>query len=186
MYRPTNASAPVIRVLFKITALPSPDPALPALQEVTAAEAITEIRRVSGLTWDQIGEIFEVDRRTAQFWASGRPLRPIHQELVMKAYTILRRSDCGNPDSTRAFLLDASSGPSLKDLLTAQDWVHAEARVHGRVALPRPEGPPRLSPREREVRRPLPVAEMMGASDLPLQHPGLETARIRQARKRVQ
>src|SRR4030065_864926 len=38
------------------------------------ANAIAEIRRLTGLTWGQIAEIFDVSRRTIHFWASGKPL----------------------------------------------------------------------------------------------------------------
>ena len=37
-------------------------------------KAVMELRRRSGLTWDQLGQIFGVTRRTMHFWASGQPL----------------------------------------------------------------------------------------------------------------
>lgn len=133
-----------------------------------SVEAITEIRRTSGLTWDQIGELFEVDRRTVQFWASGRPLRRANQERLLRAYEILRRADCGDPSITRAFLLDISRGSMLKDLISTQDWRQAEARVRDLDPRARPLEPPALSPTERKPRRPLDLATALESSDKPI------------------
>lgn len=132
------------------------------------ADAITEIRSISGLTWDQIGELFDVDRRTPQFWASGRSLRPANQERLLKAYAIIRRADCGNPEVTRAFLLDISRGMMLKDLISKEDWPAAEARVREFLPRQRPGEPPQLSATERAGRRPLDLLATLQSSDEPL------------------
>ena len=38
---------------------------------VPAGTAIGELRRLSGLTWDQLARLFNVSRRSLHFWASG-------------------------------------------------------------------------------------------------------------------
>ena len=38
---------------------------------VSPGAAIAELRRVSGLTWDQLARLVGVSRRTLHFWASG-------------------------------------------------------------------------------------------------------------------
>src|SRR6185503_7037508 len=60
---------------------PSNDPAfqqtnsgLTAEQKAPVGPAIMEIRRLSGMTWEQLANLFEVSRRTVHFWASGKAL----------------------------------------------------------------------------------------------------------------
>ena len=36
-----------------------------------ARRATSELRRISGLTWKQLGELFNVSRRNIHFWANG-------------------------------------------------------------------------------------------------------------------
>ena len=38
--------------------------------------AIGELRRLSGLTWDQLARLFNLSRRSLHFWASGKPMAP--------------------------------------------------------------------------------------------------------------
>lgn len=146
-------------------------------QVVATTDAITEIRRISGLTWEQIGELFGKDRRTVQFWASGRPLRPTHEEYLLRAHEIIRRADCGDPSATRAFILDTSRGFSLKDLLSGRDWTQAELRVQGRVPQPRPEEPRSLSASERNARRPVPLETALDRNEEPVKLASTETLR---------
>jgi hypothetical protein len=153
--------------LVHVPSIPSPtlDPEAAVRASV---DAITEIRRISGLTWGQIGELFDVDRRTAHFWASGRSLRPTNQERLLKAYAIIRLADSGDPELTRAFLLDISKGPMLKDLISKEDWATAEGRVRGFLPRQRPVEPPELSPQERIGRRPLDLQATLQSTDAPL------------------
>ncbi len=150
-----------------------PPPQSPNLVEQwvrASAEAITEIRRISGLTWDQIGEIFGVDRRTVHFWASGRPLRKTNHERLLRVYEVIRRADTGDPALTRALLLDTSQGRMLKDLLADQEWGQTDHRVAGREPLPGIQGPPPLSMVERKARRSTKFVDTLESSDEPI-HP---------------
>ena len=47
-------------------------------------QAISELRRISGLTWEQLGELFEVSRRSVHFWASGKPLNAANEQRLMR------------------------------------------------------------------------------------------------------
>lgn len=157
---------------------PALTPVLDPEQALHASvEAITEIRRISGLTWDQIGELFGVDRRTPQFWASGRSLRPANQERLVRAYQIIQHVDFGDPEVTRAFLLDISQGPMLKDLITRENWQAAEYRVRGLLPQQRPVEPPELPVTERVGRRPLDLMTTLQSSDAPLKSASKPTLR---------
>src|SRR2546428_13805112 len=45
---------------------------LTAEQKAPAGPAIMELRRLSGMTWEQLASLFEVTRRTVHFLASGK------------------------------------------------------------------------------------------------------------------
>lgn len=160
-------------------------PAPSLLAVASTAEAVCEIRRFTGLTWEQIGALFGRDPRTAQFWASGRPLRPANQERLWRVFAILLRADCGSPAATLALLLDTTPGTSLKDLMTQQRWGEAEGRVAGRTPAPRPEAPPALSSEQRRARQPIPLVDRIDANQAPLQIADSGPARPRQPRRRV-
>lgn len=58
--------------------------ALAREQEVdrSTAEALTEIKRRSGLTWGQIARLFRVSRRAVHSWAGGSAVRAEHAGRV--------------------------------------------------------------------------------------------------------
>jgi transcriptional regulator with XRE-family HTH domain len=68
------------------------------------ADAVLEIRRKSGLTWEQLASLFGVDRRSVHLWASGRPMNAAHAERLNRILAVLRRADRGTPSSTKAWL----------------------------------------------------------------------------------
>src|SRR5262245_8901698 len=53
----------------------------PAATETVGA-AVMEIRRRSGLTWEELGDLFGVSRRSVHHWASGKTVSPRHDQLV--------------------------------------------------------------------------------------------------------
>ena len=76
----------------------------------TTGHAVNEIRRLSGLTWEQLGELFAVSRRSAHFWASGKPLSAANEARLMQVLDIIRGADRGDARSTRAKLFQVSDG----------------------------------------------------------------------------
>ena len=79
------------------------------------ANAITEIRRISGLTFEQLAKVFAVTRRTLHLWVSGQRMQPAKQEHVQRTLAAIRRIDRGAPDLTLAALL--GDGAKALDLL---------------------------------------------------------------------
>ena len=158
-----------------------------ALQDRTRADsgesaptrqAISELRRISGLTWEQLGELFEVTRRSVHFWASGRPLSAANEERLMRVLDVVIYADRGNARSTRRALLNPQGGLSPFDLLVAQRFDEARSalgRGSGRTAPARTE----LSSAAKAARRPLPPESLFGAEHNPVHR---EPGRARIAR----
>jgi transcriptional regulator with XRE-family HTH domain len=144
--------------------------AAPAAQELpaaTAGEAIGEVRRLSGLTWEQLADLLGVSRRTLHFWASGKPVNAANEERLHRVLGLLQAADRGASDYNRAALLAPDAhGVRPFDLLTAGEYEAARHQLGvgaGRRLALRP-----LSEEAAAARRPLPPADLVGALQDPI------------------
>ncbi|MGE3166915.1 MAG: hypothetical protein AB7O52_18580 [Planctomycetota bacterium] len=92
-------------------------------------EAISELRRIAGLTWEQLGRLFAVSRRSVHFWASGKPLNTEHEKRLLQVLDIVRTADRGDARATRSALLEVDEGISAFDLLVDKRFTEARARL---------------------------------------------------------
>lgn len=125
-------------------------------------QAIAELRRISGLTWKQIGELFGVSRRSVHFWASGKPLNAHNEQRLMQILDVLRSADRGCARATRAALFEVRGGKTAFALLTEGRFEDAYTILGA--------GPGRLKPvltelsaAEKVAREPLPPEELVEA-----------------------
>lgn len=88
----------------------------------SSGEAVLEIRRRSGLTWEQLSELFNVSRRSIHYWANGKPLSSQHEKNVRNTLLAIRHVDNGNQRDTRNRLLSIDDGESIFDLLANQKY----------------------------------------------------------------
>ncbi len=75
--------------------------------------ALLELRRLSGLTWDQLARLFGVSRRSLHFWASGAAVSASHEEQVQRVLAVLRQVDRGTAAENRALMLQPSPDGAL-------------------------------------------------------------------------
>ncbi len=141
-------------------------------------KAISELRRISGLTWEQLGQLFEVSRRSLHFWASGKPLSCANEERLMRVLDIVREADRGSARSTRAILLAASDGLTPFSLLIAQRFEEARNRLGRGRSRPAPALAD-LSEKATAARKPLSPEELFDAKSERVHH---EPGRARAAR----
>ncbi len=129
----------------------------------STAEAIMEIRRRSGLTWQELGELFDVSRRSIHHWANGKPVSAGNDRMIRRMLAAIRHLDRSSQRDTRALLLsvDQATGVSPLDLLQAGRFDDATDRVPG-DRTPEPHRVP-LSPPARDARRPLAPTLLLGA-----------------------
>lgn len=127
-----------------------------------AGAAIGELRRLSGLTWDQLARMFCVSRRSLHFWASGKPMAPSNEEHLQRVLAVLRRIDRGAASANRTALLGVREDGSIPfDLLVIGDYERALSLLgpgDGRRV-----SPPKLSEEARAARAPRPPEELVGA-----------------------
>jgi DNA-binding transcriptional regulator YiaG len=124
--------------------------------------AIGELRRLSGLTWDQLARLFNVSRRSLHFWASGKSMTSSNEEHLQRLLGVVRKVDRGSASANRAMLLGVLEDGNLPvDLLAAGDYERVLtlfARSEGRRGLP-----PKFSEVARTVRLPQSPEELVGA-----------------------
>ena len=126
--------------------------------------AISELRRLSGLTWDQLGELFHVSRRSVHFWASGKPMNVSNEQRVAQILDAIRAVDRGDARSTRAALLEVKDGVSAFSLLIDGQFDSVRAMLGS--GSPRPTyAHTQLSATAKAARKPLPPGELIDAQN---------------------
>ena len=98
----------------------------------TSGGTLLEIRRRSGLTWEELGYLFNVSRRSVHHWASGKTVSAKHDRLIRQMLAAIRHLDRGEAARTRALLLTTDAkGIAALDLLKAGLFEEATARAEG-------------------------------------------------------
>jgi hypothetical protein len=124
--------------------------------------AIMELRRISGLTWDQLTRLFGVTRRSLHFWASGKLLNASNEERLRRVLAVIRRVDRGSGVKNRVMLLEDQKGVVPFDLLARGEY-EAFASLIGASHCPRRRKLSLLSPEEYDARKPQSPEELTGA-----------------------
>jgi DNA-binding transcriptional regulator YiaG len=134
---------------------------LPA--NVSAGSGIAELRRLSGLTWEQLARLFKVSRRALHFWASGKPMTPSNEEHLQRLLAVVRKMDRGTASANRGLLLAARENGSLPfDLLAVGSYDQALVLLTPSDAVRRtsPSGSAQTTSSARTPQRP---EELVGA-----------------------
>jgi hypothetical protein len=136
----------------------------------TTAEAVLEIRRRSGLIWEELSDLFDVSRRSVHHWASGKVVSAKHERIIRQMLAAIRHLDRGNVAGTRALLLTTDAlGISALDLLKVGNYEEALPRAEPRV-IPEQRRMP-LSKAAQDARRPPAPGLLLGADQEPADIP---------------
>jgi transcriptional regulator with XRE-family HTH domain len=133
-------------------------------------KAINELRKTSGLTWEQVAKLFNVSRRSIHFWASGQPLSSNNEEKLNRLLGVIRYIDRGSASLNRKLLLSPNADGELPlDQLISGEYDQVKENL-GRGNPPkRPQLTP-LSEEESELRRPLPPEILIDALQDSIHH----------------
>ncbi len=98
---------------------PSPTEQITNNSLVRIGKAIMEIRRLSGLTWQELSSLFNVSHQIFNQWANGKPLPAGQNYKVGRMLRIVRSVYQGSQSETRANLLKVNeeTGKSLYHLI---------------------------------------------------------------------
>lgn len=128
----------------------------------STSSAIMELRRLSGLTWEQLATLFNVARRSLHFWASGKPVNAPNEERLRRVLAVVRKADRGFASKNRAMLLEDRDGVVPFDLLARGEYetfIELVGTGPGRRELKLAP----LSLEALEARKPQPPEELVGA-----------------------
>ena len=129
----------------------------------TTAEAILELRRRSGLTWELLSELFNVSRRTVHHWANGKAPTAQREREIRETLDAVRHLDEGESRATRDRLLTVANGLSLFDLLAERRYADVLRQTAGTASTTAGRRHTALSEDEWERRRPPPPALLLDA-----------------------
>ena len=86
----------------------------------TPQAALSKLRKLSGLTWEQLARLFNVSRRSLHFWASGQPISRFNEESLHRLLNALHYINRGSANTNRHILLNpCKNGQIPFDLLVA-------------------------------------------------------------------
>ncbi len=116
--------------------------------------SLAELRRLSGLTWDQLARVFGVTRRALHFWASGKPMSPSNEEHLRKVLAVVCSIDRGSSAANSSALLSAlDAGAPGIELLARGEYARVQLLASTVSA----------SASERHARMPRRPEELVGA-----------------------
>ena len=128
-----------------------------------SGKAIMEVRRLTGFTWEQLAQLFNVTRRTLHFWASGQKLNSSNEKQLCLLLDTIRYINRGSASLNRNLLLEPIDNEKRPfDLLIAGKYSQVKD-ILGSIDLPKkPESKP-LSEDALRLRRPLDVETLVSA-----------------------
>ncbi len=136
---------------------------VPVVLVERAEAAIAELRRISGLKWEQLARLFDVSRRSLHFWASGKVMTPANEEHLQRLLGVLRKIDRGCASVNRAALLDVGADGVIPfDLLAERNYDSVVAIIGHRQGPERVVSPPLLEA-AKLARAPRSPADLVGA-----------------------
>ena len=139
-----------------------PDGRVSVADPVSTSQAVFEIRRLSGLDWDELAAVFGVSRSDVCSWANGSVLSDRERFVVLRTLAAIRHVYRGTSDDTRSFLLedDDTTGMSVLELLRSERLDEVMA-MPGRAVVQGPR--PALSEDAQMLRRPAPPILLLDA-----------------------
>ncbi len=105
------------------------------LAKLNSVEAIFEIRRLSGLTWELLSELFNVSRRTVIQWANGRLPTEHFESEIRRVLETMRHLNEGDQLATLERLLTVVDGSTLFDNLVEHRYAEVLQLPAGTAAV---------------------------------------------------
>ena len=88
------------------------------IAESTPSELIVELKRLCGLTWAQVSEVFGVKPRALHYWRAGEPVSGENHEKLGAIIAMLRFIDRGTGEENKRLLLsEAVDGKTFFELM---------------------------------------------------------------------
>lgn len=100
--------------------------------KATDRERVKELYARSGLTWDQLGKLFDVSRRAVHHWATGGKLSSVNAATLTELSAFINaRADLAPAEMRKALFEPDRRGRSIIDRLRAEHASPASGDVSG-------------------------------------------------------
>ena len=131
-------------------------------------QAVNELRKLSGLTWEQLAHLFDVSRRSVHFWASGQPLAVAHEAKLNRILDAVEYTSLGSASLNRSLLMGlGKDGRSYLELLAAGEYEEVKRLLGVGNAHTKPQLAP-LAPAAVAARMPANPADLIDALQDPI------------------
>lgn len=107
------------------------------LHTVAPVYLLRKIRRISGLTWEELSIAMGVTRRTLHLWDAGQELSQKHLNHLHRVAGLLDRLDRGNPVLMRNHLLKDFEGQNALSMLKEGNYSQVESLLAATPAFPK-------------------------------------------------
>jgi DNA-binding transcriptional regulator YiaG len=136
---------------------------VPKLPVKSTQQAVNELRKLSGLTWEQLATLFDVSRRSVHFWASGEALSSANEEKLNRTLDAVEYISRGSASGNRSLLMGiADDGKSYLELLAAGEFDRVKS-ILGAGNAPKQPKLGQLSPASEMARMPPNPADLVDA-----------------------
>jgi transcriptional regulator with XRE-family HTH domain len=151
------------------------------------ARAVLEIRRLAALTWEELGELLGVSRRSLHHWANGKPVSAKHYRRVMHLLSQLRQLHSGSATMMRdqLFTSNGTATATLFARLKAGEQVMPVADSALGGAVQPGESSTRLPDLGVDTPRGSPIARLETLADRPIAAAKARAGRVRPAKSRA-
>ena len=155
---PESNTRPAVAVRTHV----NPDGRVSVDDLMATGRAVFEIRRRSGLDWDELATVFGISRSDLCNWANGSAVSAGDQTAVRRTLVAIRHVDHGSSRDTRNFIFnkDKATGTSVFGLLVESRFDEIMA-IPSRTIPPRPR--PVLSDEAKRLRHPEPPMLLLDA-----------------------
>lgn len=115
----------------------------------TSMQLVTELRQLSGLTWQQLADLLKVKPRTLHNWSAGHVIAEKNLRKLGEVLAILRHIDTGYSEANRDILLNRSiDGRTVFSLIEEGEFDQVKLNVGQGIGRSKPR--PALSSAKRE------------------------------------
>ena len=131
-------------------------------QDIVASKVVSDVRRISGLTWNELGNLFHVSRRSVHFWVSGKPMKQKNYKFLMKLWDFVRTVDRGSARENRKAIFQTIENKTPFELMSKGKFPEAQKLLGpgpGRKEMPTPTPENQTMPQ----RPPIPPDQLVDA-----------------------
>ncbi len=104
-------------------------------RKMSGAASVNRLRRLTGLTWEQLGHMLAISRRSVHSWASGARLAAANEERLARTVAAMEAISRGIATSNRAMLLSPVGDNHLLIDLFREGRYEDAASVAAKIGL---------------------------------------------------